>query len=113
MNRTDIPASQRRSAVDKIVILREIPYLDRRRIQRASKNGQEIGRGFIRQTQKLHWAYCRMHPQRANCPITHIFSLKTAHSPVKSARTVPPDICYVAGEPEEPIVFARNFSSDS
>ena len=75
MNRTDISTSRRQSAVDKVVILRETPYLDRRRTQRASKNGQENWEGgFTRQTQKLHWEYdtvrCILNERIALLPIS-------------------------------------------
>ena len=42
VNRRDISTSREWSAVGEIVILRETPYLDGRRIQRVSKNGQKI-----------------------------------------------------------------------
>jgi len=103
VNRRDISASRKRSAVGEIVILRETPYLDGRRIQRVSKNGQG-NEGVCLSDLKASLGVRRI-SKMGIAQIAHILSLKTTHSPGETCCTMCSDICCVAREPEEPTVF--------
>ena len=89
VNRRDISASRKRSAVGEIVILRETPYPDGRRIQRVSKNGQGI-EGVYLSDLKVSLGVRRISRVRIAqiAQIAHVLSLKTTHSPGETCRTM-------------------------